>query len=492
MVFFYAWLVATKSLQKNGHERNLVRTPTRGALSAVQHCTCLDPSRGPLPPGDQSKRGYCAAPTPAAVGSAPRPPCVWIAVNPDMLGSDMDPSCERMKFWLVILLCTCSYFVHAFAGNRCMPPKKRAKGENGQHATSNGGAAPVPETFCSCLRFFTAPLSQLCGQGKCAFCGLTGASAYPPVEDMALSLDNNKTYHIIAHPAQEPLAKRLVESNPAKFQFHETSWGKFKDGTDNIEVGGIENLHAFAMPHRYFFLRPSLLEDFHLLHTFLHNASRQILNYARARAGFYPVNHVRGNHVLFLASFHNNDATLSQFHVLNMLCESFVESMVRAPPASREWPTPRPCCLLCAVRWCAPKSRLLLPIRHVRLALKPLRQTVLLPYWPVGTTPIPYPRDPIISLPARQALSAEKSCGKIHLYTTNFLCVWCCSPPPLYPSLPCSLRPHSLFPLPSFFPPNPAHPLCSGRPHPHHHSSKRRRLSCRITLQARFSRLRPG
>ena len=32
--------------------------------------------------------------------------------------------------------------------------------------------------------------------------------------------------------------------------------------------------------------------------------------------------------MLFLASFHNNDATLSQFHVLNMLCESFVESMV--------------------------------------------------------------------------------------------------------------------------------------------------------------------
>ena len=31
---------------------------------------------------------------------------------------------------------------------------------------------------------------------------------------------------------------------------------------------------------------------------------------------------------LFLSSFHDNDATLSQFHVLNMLCESFVDSMV--------------------------------------------------------------------------------------------------------------------------------------------------------------------
>ena len=36
--------------------------------------------------------------------------------------------------------------------------------------------------------------------------------------------------------------------------------------------------------------------------------------------------------MVFLASFHNNDATLSQFHVLNMLCESFVESMTVVLP----------------------------------------------------------------------------------------------------------------------------------------------------------------
>jgi hypothetical protein len=153
---------------------------------------------------------------------------------------------------------------------------------------------------------------------------------------MALSLDNNKTYQIIAHPAQVPLAKRLVESNPAKFQFHETSWGKFKDGTDNIEVGGMENPHnAFFSPHRLLYSRPSQLQDFHLLSN-LSKCERTNLNYARVHTGFYPVNHVRGNHVLFLASFHNNDATLSQFHVLNMLCESFVESMVRPPRATRD------------------------------------------------------------------------------------------------------------------------------------------------------------
>ena len=38
--------------------------------------------------------------------------------------------------------------------------------------------------------------------------------------------------------AQEALAKRLVESNPTRFTYHITSWGKFKDGTDNIDVGG--------------------------------------------------------------------------------------------------------------------------------------------------------------------------------------------------------------------------------------------------------------
>jgi phosphoribosylpyrophosphate synthetase len=90
----------------------------------------------------------------------------------------------------------------------------------------------------------------------------------------------SKRYQIIAHPAQEALAKKLEASNPKRFIYHPTQWGKFKDGTDNIEVGG-----------------------------------------------FYPVNHIRGEHVLFLASFHNNDVTLSQFHVLDMLCESFVQSM---------------------------------------------------------------------------------------------------------------------------------------------------------------------
>ena len=54
-----------------------------------------------------------------------------------------------------------------------------------------------------------------------------------------------------------------------RFHFHKTTWGKFPDGTDNIEVGG-----------------------------------------------YTPYN-VAGERVLFLASFHNNDVTLSQFQVHN-------------------------------------------------------------------------------------------------------------------------------------------------------------------------------
>mmetsp|Transcript_10613 Transcript_10613/g.25198 ORF Transcript_10613/g.25198 Transcript_10613/m.25198 type:complete len:349 (-) Transcript_10613:276-1322(-) len=87
-------------------------------------------------------------------------------------------------------------------------------------------------------------------------------------------------YQVLAHPEQERAAKQMVEKDPERFVFHHTKWGKFPDGTDNIEVGG-----------------------------------------------FYPYNNIKNAHVIFLASFHNNDATLSQFHVLNMLCEAFLESL---------------------------------------------------------------------------------------------------------------------------------------------------------------------
>ena len=73
-----------------------------------------------------------------------------------------------------------------------------------------------------------------------------------------------KQYQIIAGPACEAMAQRIQASAPERFAYHETSWDKFPDGTDRIVVGG-----------------------------------------------FQPKNEIAGEHVLMLASFHDNDVTLS-------------------------------------------------------------------------------------------------------------------------------------------------------------------------------------
>lgn len=94
-------------------------------------------------------------------------------------------------------------------------------------------------------------------------------------------------YHIIAAEAMTFMAKRLVVMYPERFIFHETAWNKFPDGTDCIEVGG-----------------------------------------------FHPHNRLAREHVLFLASFHNNDVTLSQFSVMIMLLQSFIETLTVVLPYS--------------------------------------------------------------------------------------------------------------------------------------------------------------
>lgn len=94
-------------------------------------------------------------------------------------------------------------------------------------------------------------------------------------------------YQIIAAEACEPLATRMAQQYPDRFTFHPTNWSKFPDGTDNIEIGG-----------------------------------------------FTPVNLISGERVLFLASFHNNDVTLSQFQVMICLLQSFIESLTVVLPFS--------------------------------------------------------------------------------------------------------------------------------------------------------------
>lgn len=75
-------------------------------------------------------------------------------------------------------------------------------------------------------------------------------------------------YQIVAAEACAPLAQRLAATFPDRFTYHPTSWGKFPDNTDNIVI-----------------------------------------------SGFTPYNLISGEHVLFLASFHDNDVTLSQYQV---------------------------------------------------------------------------------------------------------------------------------------------------------------------------------
>ena len=44
------------------------------------------------------------------------------------------------------------------------------------------------------------------------------------------------------------------------------------------------------------------------------------------------MNRIAGEHVLLLASFHNNDVTFSQFQVMVVLLQSFIESLTIVLP----------------------------------------------------------------------------------------------------------------------------------------------------------------
>jgi len=83
----------------------------------------------------------------------------------------------------------------------------------------------------------------------------------------------------------EDLGKRLEVENPDRFKFLGIQWDKFPDGTDCLVIDG-----------------------------------------------FSPENIIAGENVLFLASFHDNDVTLSQFSVLIVLLQSFIESLTIVLP----------------------------------------------------------------------------------------------------------------------------------------------------------------
>jgi len=94
-----------------------------------------------------------------------------------------------------------------------------------------------------------------------------------------------KRYIVFSAEAFNPVGLHIQSTFPDRFVHFPIQWGKFPDGTDDITIGG-----------------------------------------------FHPNNLVAGENILFLASFHNNDVTLSQFSVLITLLQSFIESLTIVLP----------------------------------------------------------------------------------------------------------------------------------------------------------------
>ena len=96
---------------------------------------------------------------------------------------------------------------------------------------------------------------------------------------------SQRRYVVFAHEAMKGFARRLEESDPDRFLMFPIHWDKFPDGTDNITI-----------------------------------------------EGFSPTNCIAGQHVIFFASFYDNDVTLSQFSALIVLLQSFIESLTIVLP----------------------------------------------------------------------------------------------------------------------------------------------------------------
>lgn len=95
-----------------------------------------------------------------------------------------------------------------------------------------------------------------------------------------------KRYALLAAPGVERWAEELVHMGGAsRFKYFQSSWEKFPDGTDHIVLGG-----------------------------------------------YTPQNEIRGSHVVFLACFKDNDSTLTQYHALVCIAESFIESLTIVLP----------------------------------------------------------------------------------------------------------------------------------------------------------------
>eukprot|EP00960_Hanusia_phi_P045912 757490-Hanusia_phi.AAC.10 len=112
----------------------------------------------------------------------------------------------------------------------------------------------------------------------------------------------DRHYQIIAHPAQEELALKLVKHDPKRFTYHPTVTTMFLMAIYLTGAGGRTGRSSRMERTTLKWVSAKLWEE-----------GRPVVT--SDAGGFNPVNYIRGAHVLFLASFHNNDVTLSQFHV---------------------------------------------------------------------------------------------------------------------------------------------------------------------------------
>lgn len=115
--------------------------------------------------------------------------------------------------------------------------------------------------------------------------GRTQSESWVSLRSRVIDEKRNRRFAVFAAESMFPMALRLQAYDPSRFKVFPISWEKFPDGTDNITI-----------------------------------------------SGFSPTNEIAGENVLFFASFHNNDVTLSQFSAMIVLLQSFIESFTIVLP----------------------------------------------------------------------------------------------------------------------------------------------------------------
>lgn len=100
-----------------------------------------------------------------------------------------------------------------------------------------------------------------------------------------IEVKGNKKYVVLCADAMKPMVNNLVNTYPDRFKYIVTEYKKYNDGTDDINI-----------------------------------------------LGFSPENEIAGEDILFFASFHSNDVTLSQFSVLIVLLQSFINTLTIVLP----------------------------------------------------------------------------------------------------------------------------------------------------------------